>query len=67
MTCQNIGLAAWLIQQPDVILDPETKKDIQNDVLRFFRSRERYDKLRVPWKRGIIVSLTRPLTLITCG
>lgn len=47
---QSIEKASW----NDVILDPEMKTDIQNDVLRFFASQERYEKLRVPWKRGII-------------
>jgi len=39
-----------------VILNPETKQAIQDDVTRFFSSRKRYADLRVPWKRGVIVS-----------
>jgi len=38
----------------DVILDEDQKLAIQNDVRHFFDSKERYDKLRVPWKRGVI-------------
>ena len=49
---RSVDKASW----DDVILDEAMKKSIQQDVLRFFASRERYEKLRVPWKRGIIVS-----------
>jgi hypothetical protein len=38
----------------DVILDPEMKEAIIEDVQGFFESREAYKKLKVPWKRGII-------------
>lgn len=38
----------------DVILDPQMKKDIRRDVNQFFDSRNTYERLRVPWKRGII-------------
>jgi transitional endoplasmic reticulum ATPase len=38
----------------DVILDEGMKKAIIHDVDNFFDSRETYEKLRVPWKRGII-------------
>ncbi len=38
----------------DVILDPGMKKSIMNEVNKFFGSEERYKKLKVPWKRGII-------------
>ena len=38
----------------DVILADEMKKSIQNDVSRFFASREQYAKYKVPWKRGLI-------------
>jgi transitional endoplasmic reticulum ATPase len=38
----------------DVILDEGMKKGIINDVLSFFDSRETYERLKVPWKRGII-------------
>lgn len=48
---QSVQKASW----DDVILDEGMKKDIQVDVGRFFASRERYERLRVPWKRGVIV------------
>jgi transitional endoplasmic reticulum ATPase len=38
----------------DVILDPNMKKAIINDVETFFDSRETYERLNVTWKRGII-------------
>ncbi|KAL8833157.1 MAG: hypothetical protein Q9170_004459 [Blastenia crenularia] len=38
----------------DVILAPEMKKDIIGEMSRFFGSQERYRKLKVPWKRGLI-------------
>lgn len=38
----------------DVILDPSMKKSIIGEVNKFFGSQERYKKLKVPWKRGII-------------
>lgn len=38
----------------DVILDPNMKKAIIGVVDTFFNSQEKYRKLRVPWKRGII-------------
>lgn len=47
---QSMMKARW----EDVILDPQMKKDIQEDVNRFFESRNIYERLRVPWKRGII-------------
>jgi hypothetical protein len=37
-----------------VILDPKMKKAIIEDHLSFFRSRDTYQHLQVPWKRGII-------------
>lgn len=49
---KSVEKASW----DDVILGEDMKKAIQQDVFRFFASRERYTKLRVPWKRGIIVS-----------
>ncbi|KAF2755194.1 P-loop containing nucleoside triphosphate hydrolase protein [Pseudovirgaria hyperparasitica] len=42
--------ASW----DDVILDSNMKKELLADVENFFDSRETYDKLRVPWKRGTI-------------
>lgn len=38
----------------DVILDREMKKSIIGEVTKFFNSKDRYKKLRVPWKRGVI-------------
>ncbi|KAK6209443.1 hypothetical protein LQW54_006296 [Pestalotiopsis sp. IQ-011] len=37
-----------------VILDPAMKASIIDDHLSFFASRDTYEHLRVPWKRGII-------------
>lgn len=47
---KNIMKADW----GDVILDDKRKQTLQNDVARFFDGRERYQRLRVPWKRGVI-------------
>lgn len=38
----------------DVILDEDMKRAIRNDVENFFDSRDTFERLRVPWKRGII-------------
>lgn len=38
----------------NVILDPDMKKSLIAVVDTFFSSREKYSKLKVPWKRGII-------------
>ncbi|KAL8759973.1 MAG: hypothetical protein Q9184_003456 [Pyrenodesmia sp. 2 TL-2023] len=38
----------------DVILDSGMKNSIMGEVNKFFGSEERYKKLKVPWKRGII-------------
>lgn len=38
----------------DVILDANMKKSIIGEVTKFFDSKDRYKKLRVPWKRGVI-------------
>ncbi|KAK5123429.1 hypothetical protein LTR85_002861 [Meristemomyces frigidus] len=38
----------------DVILDEDMKKGIIADVETFFSSQDTYEKLRVPWKRGVI-------------
>lgn len=47
---ESIRNASW----DDVIL-PQTMKDtIINDVNTFFDSRDTYEKLQVPWKRGVI-------------
>lgn len=42
--------ASW----DDVILDENMKKTIRDDVENFFDSRDTYERLKVPWKRGII-------------
>ena len=47
---QSIQKASW----KDVILDKEKKQSIIGEVTKFFDSKDRYQKLRVPWKRGII-------------
>lgn len=39
----------------DVILDPEMKKGLIEDVQGFFDNRELYGQYAVPWKRGIIL------------
>ncbi|KAF2022247.1 P-loop containing nucleoside triphosphate hydrolase protein [Aaosphaeria arxii CBS 175.79] len=41
-------------QWSDVILDEGMKKAIISDVENFFDHKETYEKLRVPWKRGIL-------------
>ena len=38
----------------DVILDEGMKGALRGDVQRFYDSREEYERLRVPWKRGIM-------------
>lgn len=38
----------------DIILPEELKEDLLKTVVRFYKSRDTYEKLRVPWKRGII-------------
>lgn len=47
---QSVQGANW----EDVILEEGMKKSIVGEVDKFFGSRERYQKLRVPWKRGVI-------------
>ncbi|OTA58328.1 P-loop containing nucleoside triphosphate hydrolase protein [Hypoxylon sp. EC38] len=47
---QSVMKASW----DSVILDEQMKKAIINDHLSFFDSRETYDNLKVPWKRGVI-------------
>ncbi|KAI5370848.1 putative AAA+ ATPase domain, ATPase, AAA-type, core [Septoria linicola] len=46
----SVQKASW----DDVILDENTKRVIRDDVENFYDSRETYEKLKVPWKRGII-------------
>ena len=38
----------------DVILEEKMKKSVIGEITKFFDSRERYQNLRVPWRRGII-------------
>lgn len=47
---QSVQDSLW----ENVILDPAMKKTIIGVVDTFFNSREKYQKLKVPWKRGII-------------
>lgn len=47
---QSAMKASW----ESVILDEEMKNALIEDHLSFFRSRATYDRLKVPWKRGII-------------
>ena len=47
---RSIQGAEW----ENVILDEEMKKAIIEDHLSFFGSRDRYTRLKVPWKRGVI-------------
>lgn len=47
---QSVLKASW----DAVIMDENMKKTIIDDHLSFFDSRETYDRLKVPWKRGII-------------
>lgn len=46
----SIRNASW----DSVIMDPERKKAVIDDHMRFFDSRRDYEKLKVPWKRGLI-------------
>ena len=47
---QSMLKARW----EDVILDEDMKVDLVDTVERFFDSEDQYDRLRVPWKRGVI-------------
>jgi ATPase family associated with various cellular activities (AAA) len=38
----------------NLILRDELKEEIQNDLDQFFRSREVYERYRIPWKRGVL-------------
>lgn len=38
----------------DIILPEELKEDLLKTVVRFYKSRETYERLHVPWKRGLI-------------
>ncbi|EHA57795.1 ATP-dependent Zn protease [Pyricularia oryzae 70-15] len=46
----SIRKASW----DNVILDPSMKQALIDDHMSFFKSRGQYEKLKVPWKRGII-------------
>lgn len=46
----SVQKASW----EDVILDESMKEAIIRDVDTFFDSRDTYEKLKVPWKRGVI-------------
>lgn len=47
---QSVMKSSW----DAVILDPAMKKAIIRDHTSFFDSRDTYQKLKVPWKRGVI-------------
>ncbi|KAL7621966.1 hypothetical protein AAE478_007467 [Parahypoxylon ruwenzoriense] len=47
---QSVMKSSW----DSVILDEGMKRALINDHLSFFDSRETYDNLQVPWKRGVI-------------
>lgn len=47
---QDVQKANW----KDVILDPEFKQSLQHDYRSFLRSRKTYERLGIPWKRGLI-------------
>ena len=47
---ESVKKASW----DDVILDEDMKKSLIQDHMTFFRSRESYARLKVPWKRGVI-------------
>ncbi|KAI9708834.1 MAG: hypothetical protein M1820_003790 [Bogoriella megaspora] len=47
---RSVQKAEW----EDVILEKEKKEAIVGDAQRFFDSRRTYEKLKVPWKRGVI-------------
>lgn len=47
---QSVQKSEW----DDVILAPDMKRAIIQDVDYFFNSRGTYEKLKVPWKRGVI-------------
>lgn len=54
---KSVKKAKW----EDVILDADKKKAIQDDAMRFFTGQDKYKKLNVPWKRGVIVSILQCL------
>ena len=48
---KSVSGSSW----EDVILDPEMKKNLIEDVQGFFDNQELYAQFAVPWKRGIIL------------
>ena len=38
----------------DVILEKDMKKSVVGEISKFYDSREKYQRLKVPWKRGLI-------------
>lgn len=47
---QEVQKSSW----DDVILAEEVKKSIKGEMEKFFGGEERYKRLKVPWKRGVI-------------
>lgn len=47
---ESVQKARW----EDVILEEGRKKEIIDDTVNFFDNRDTYERLKVPWKRGII-------------
>ena len=47
---ESVQKASW----DDVILEKSMKNSIIKDVENFFESRDTYERLKVPWKRGVI-------------
>jgi transitional endoplasmic reticulum ATPase len=48
---RSVNSASW----DDVILDPEMKKGLIEDVQGFFSNQSLYQEFAVPWKRGVIL------------
>jgi transitional endoplasmic reticulum ATPase len=48
---RSVSGASW----SDVILDPEMKKNLIEDVQGFFDNKSLYEGFAVPWKRGVIL------------
>ena len=47
---QSVENSSW----DDVILEESMKQSIMGEIDKFFNSREKYQMLKVPWKRGVI-------------
>ena len=57
---ENVQQASW----DDIIMDDNVKKTLIGVVDQFFNSEDKYKKLKVPWKRGVIYHgtfSTRPI------